>query len=151
MPRSSSRECWDSIFVKARAPPSLKVRHAGCLVRFSERLTADAHLTDILSPSNVTELMRSQPGLAEKLKPLLPPSLGLAEGSTADDLIPILTAPQFTDAVASLDNALRSGGLPGSMMRELGLPEDAGSSVGQFLEALKNLQPKDEDDRMDQD
>ena len=99
----------------------------------------------------MTDLVRSQPGLAEKLKPLLPPSLGIAEGSTAEDLIPILTAPQFTDAVASLDNALRSGGLPGSMMRELGLPEDAGSSVGQFLEALKNLQPKEEDDRMDQD
>lgn len=65
--------------------------------------------------------------------------MDLPSNPTADDLIPILTAPQFTDAIGSLDNALRSGGLPGGMMRELGLPESAGTGVKVFLEALKGL------------
>ena len=76
--------------------------------------------------------------------------------------MPILTAPQFADAIASLENALRSGGLPGSMMRELGLPAEAGTGVKQFLDALKGLeglvdnsdtrgQPEQEDSRMEQD
>lgn len=103
----------------------------------------------MLSPSNITNLVRTNPGIITTLRPLLPTSLPVSDPPTAEELIPILTAPQFTDAVASLDNALRSGGLPAGMMRELGLPENAGSGVKQFLDALKGL--RGEDDRMDQD
>lgn len=85
--------------------------------------------------------MANKPELVQTLVPLLPPGLELSQNPTTQDLIPILQAPQFTDAIASLDHALRSGGLPGSMMRELGLAESAGSSVKAFLEALIGLAP----------
>lgn len=84
----------------------------------------------------MSSLISSKPDLVQALTPLLPPGLDLPSNPTAQNLIPILSAPQFTDAIASLDNALRSGGLPGSMMRELGLPDSAGTSVKSFLEAL---------------
>lgn len=99
----------------------------------------DARLTDVLSPANISSLISSKPDLIPSLTPLLPPGLDLPDNPSAQDLIPVLSAPQFTDAIASLDNALRSGGLPGSMMRELGLPESAGTSVRSFLEALTGL------------
>ncbi|KAI9633084.1 proteasome complex subunit Rpn13 ubiquitin receptor-domain-containing protein [Dioszegia hungarica] len=112
-----------------------------------------ARLTDVLSPANITALVRSDPSIGARLKPLLPPALGLSENPTAEDLIPVLTAPQITDAVASLDNALRSGGLPGGMMRDLGLPEGAGTSVKAFLDALAGLKKGDaaSEDRMETD
>ena len=112
----------------------------------------DAQLTDVLSSSNVSSLLHSHPELVSTLIPLLPTTLSLPSNPTPDDLVPILTAPQFTDAIASLDNALRSGGLPGGMMRELGLPKSAGSGVKEFLEALQALgNHGQEDDRMEED
>ncbi|ORX33233.1 proteasome complex subunit Rpn13 ubiquitin receptor-domain-containing protein [Kockovaella imperatae] len=112
----------------------------------------DARLTDVLSPANISSLLSSNPRLATTLAPLLPSGLNLPSEPKASDLTPILTAPQFTDAIASLDNALRSGGLPGGMMRDLGLPESAGQGVRQFLDALRGLERKEgEDDRMQED
>ncbi|WWD20146.1 hypothetical protein CI109_104622 [Kwoniella shandongensis] len=117
----------------------------------------DARLTDVLSPANISQLLTSHPDLASSLTPLLPPGLSLPSNPTASDLIPILTAPQFTDAIASLDNALRSGGLPGGILRDLGLPESAGTSVKGFLDALIGLSkpegegPPASDERMDED
>ncbi|ODN78506.1 hypothetical protein L202_04133 [Cryptococcus amylolentus CBS 6039] len=108
-----------------------------------------ARLTDVLSPSNIATLITSNPSLIPTITPLLPPGLSLPENPKAEDIIPVLSAPQFNDAIASLDNALRSGGLPGGMMRELGLPESAGQSVKGFLDGLLGL--KKEDDRMDED
>lgn len=100
-------------------------------------------------------LLKNDPQLLQTLAPLLPPDLHLSSSPTAEELLPILSAPQFTDAIASLDNALRNGGLPGSMMVELGLPESAGQGVAQFLQGLKGLgQSSTEsagDERMDQD
>lgn len=117
---------------------------------------ADAHLTDVLSSANMATLLQNDPQLVQKLTPLLPPDLHLSAQPTAQELLPILSAPQFTDAIASLDNALRNGGLPGSMMVELGLPETAGQGVAQFLQGLKGLAPTMEtqdagDDAMEQD
>lgn len=111
-----------------------------------------ARLTDILSSANITALIKSDPSIGSRLKPLLPARLNLSDEPSEKDLVAILTAPQMTDAVASLENALRSGGLPGGMMRDLGLPEGAGQSVKAFLDALKGLK-KDEagDDRMETD
>ena len=111
-------------------------------------MTVDARLTDVLSPVNMATLLSSRPNLVSTIKPLLPAQLNLPPDPTVQDLLPILSAPQFTDAIASLDNALRSGGLPGGMMRELGLPESAGTGVKEFLEALKGLKS---DDSMEQD
>jgi hypothetical protein len=103
----------------------------------------EASLTDVLSPGNITALVNAHPEIIDSIAPHLPPALGLGDKPEAKDVLPILTAPQFADAVSSLDEALRSGGLPGSVMRELGLPEGAGTSVSAFLDALKGLK-KDE-------
>ncbi|KIR60129.1 hypothetical protein I314_03982 [Cryptococcus bacillisporus CA1873] len=114
----------------------------------------DARLTDVLSPFNISALLSSDPALISTITPLLPPGIFLPENPTAEDITPILSAPQFTDAIASLDNALRSGGLPGGMMRELGLPETAGSSVKDFLDglvALGNKKAEGQDDKMEED
>ena len=105
----------------------------------------------MLSPANISTLITSNPSLAETLKPLLPPDLGLPESPSAQDLVPVLTAPQFSEAVGSLDDALRNGGLPPSVLRELGLPETAGQSVKAFLEALQGLKRGENDDKMEQD
>ncbi|WRT69527.1 uncharacterized protein IL334_006514 [Kwoniella shivajii] len=99
----------------------------------------DARLTDVLSPIQMSTLLATHPTLIPTITPLLPQGLEIAPSASAQDLLPILSAPQFTDAIASLDNALRSGGLPGGMMRELGLPESAGQSVQGFLEGLIGL------------
>ncbi|WWC92986.1 uncharacterized protein L201_007950 [Kwoniella dendrophila CBS 6074] len=119
----------------------------------------DARLTDVLSPIQMSTLLTTHPDLIPTIVPLLPSGLVLPSDPTAQDLLPILSAPQFTDAIASLDNALRSGGLPGGMMRELGLPENAGQSVKGFLEGLIALKKDDnepsggsgDDERMDED
>lgn len=104
----------------------------------------EASLTDVLSPGNITTLINAHPEIVDSLAPHLPPALGLGERPQAKDVLPILTAPQFAEAIQSLDEALRSGGLPGSVMRELGLPEESGGSVSAFLEALRGLAPNDE-------
>ena len=104
----------------------------------------EASLTDVLSPANITSLINAHPEIVDSLAPHLPPALGLGDKPEAKDVLPILTAPQFADAIGSLDEALRSGGLPGSVMRELGLPEESGQSVSAFLEALRGLAQRDE-------
>ncbi|WVQ79366.1 hypothetical protein IAT38_001463 [Cryptococcus sp. DSM 104549] len=138
--------------------PSSREDMARLLVQWAQsgalgQVEDDARLTDVLSPATISNLIASQPTLVPTLAPLLPPGLNLPENPTADDLIPVFTAPQFTDAIASLDNALRSGGLPAGVMRELGLPESAGQSVKGFLDGLVGLGKKgqEEDDRMDED
>lgn len=107
----------------------------------------------MLAPSAIQTLLDSHPALLASLPGLLPPSLNLPENPKASDLAPVFSSPQFHDAVASLDGALRNGGLPGGMMQELGLPEGAGAGVREFLDALRALAPKSEaeDDRMETD
>jgi 26S proteasome regulatory subunit N13 len=107
-------------------------------------------LTDILSPDNISRLLDTHPTIAETIIPLLPPSL-VSTTPTRQELVAILTAPQVNDAVASLESALRNGGLPGGMMRDLGLPESAGTSVGAFIAGLKTLKKAPESDAMETD
>jgi len=129
----------------------------GCQADTLPSSSIDARLTDVLSPTNISNLLSAHPTLIPTITPLLPPNINLPAETAAQDLMPILSAPQFTDAIASLDNALRSDGLPGGMMRELGLPEEAGRGVKEFLEGLKGLEKQDEggagrgDERMEQD
>ena len=47
-----------------------------------------------------------------------------------------MSSPQFRTAVASFDRALRTG-LLGGLVRQLGLPEEAGTSVEAFLRAIQ--------------
>ncbi|KAK1923710.1 proteasome complex subunit Rpn13 ubiquitin receptor-domain-containing protein [Papiliotrema laurentii] len=124
--------------------PAVRDQMARLLIQYAERglvpqQETDAHLTDVLSPNNIREVLSSNSDLPGIIASHLPPGLSLPSNPSVDDLVPILSAPQFTDAIASLENALRSGGLPGSVVQELGLPAEAGQSVGQFLAALSNL------------
>jgi len=140
------------LFAKISLPRSASQHFNTHKPRRTANIAVDARLTDILTSSNITSLLSAKPDLVQTLRNLLPSELNLPENTTASDLVPILTAPQFTDAIASLDNALRSGGLPGGMMRELGLPESAGTGVREFLEGLKGLAPSgNQGERMDED
>ncbi|KAK4688204.1 hypothetical protein P7C73_g1904, partial [Tremellales sp. Uapishka_1] len=98
----------------------------------------DVRLADLFSPTILSELLSSESSRAEVTRRITP-HLPVSIRDSGTPLAQILTAPQFTDAIASLDHALRSGGLPGGMMKDLGLPESAGSSVSSFLEGLKGL------------
>lgn len=103
----------------------------------------DCRLTDILNPGTMSGLLSQDQGLVSTITALLPPGVELSSNPTSEELMTVLSLPQITDAVSSLDNALRSGGLPPSMMRELGLPETAGESVGAFIAGLRSLGPQD--------
>ena len=94
--------------------------------------------------TNISNLLSSQPDLIPTLKPLLPQNLELPSDPTADDLLPVLTAPPFTNAISSLNDTLRGDGLPGGMMKALDLSEEAGRGVKEFLEGLKGLKKPDE-------
>ncbi|KAF7314393.1 Adhesion regulating molecule [Mycena kentingensis (nom. inval.)] len=64
-----------------------------------------------------------------------------------------ISSPQFRAAVSNFDQALRTG-LLGNLMRQLGLPEEAGTGIEPFLRAVQEQADKDKssgDDRMDTD
>lgn len=69
-------------------------------------------------------------------------------------LINTFSSPQFRSAVSSFDQALRTG-LLGNLVRQLGLPEEAGTGIEPFLRAVQDQADKDSppggDDRMDTD
>ncbi|EIW71640.1 hypothetical protein TREMEDRAFT_67874 [Tremella mesenterica DSM 1558] len=104
----------------------------------SEQQAGDASLNDILNPDSVRKLLNEKPALLSTLIPLLP-SGALPSNPTTEDFITAISRPVFVDAIRSLENALRQGGLPGTMMREFGLPAIAGLGVGEFLNALIDL------------
>lgn len=90
-------------------------------------------LSDILIPSNLAPLF-SSPELAHTIFPHLPTDLPVPPSTEV--LQSIIDSPQFHAAVRSLDQAL-STGLLGGLVRGLGLPEEAGTGIGPFLQAIK--------------
>jgi 26S proteasome regulatory subunit N13 len=90
-------------------------------------------LSDILTPANLAPLF-SSPELVHSIFPHLPADLPVPPSTEA--LQTIIDSTQFQAAVRSLDQAL-STGLLGGLVRGLGLPEEAGTGVGPFLEAIK--------------
>ncbi|KAJ7784685.1 adhesion regulating molecule [Mycena metata] len=110
-------------------------------------------LTDILTPANLTPLFTSHPELIPTLFPHLPPDLPTPP--SAEALQRIIISPQFRAAVSGFDQALRTG-LLGGLVRNLGLPEEAGTGIEPFLRAVQEQANKDSpsgssDDRMDTD
>ncbi|KAJ9101829.1 hypothetical protein QFC21_003169 [Naganishia friedmannii] len=106
---------------------------------------------DILTASTITPLLRSDPALINRLIPLLPKDLPLSSPPTASEIQELLTTPQWTEAVAAFDAALRTGELQG-VMPSLGLGERAGNGVREFLEEVgKEPKGKEEgkEDEMD--
>ena len=107
-------------------------------------LSSSRDLTDVLTPSNLLPLFTSHPALLSSLFPHLPPDL-LPPGNApltphqttqlAESLQRTINSLQFRVAVAQLDRALRTGVL-GGFVRNLGLPESAGTGVGAFLRAI---------------
>ncbi|KAN0123477.1 adhesion regulating molecule [Russula decolorans] len=91
-------------------------------------------LTDVLSADNLNPLFASHPELIQTIFPHLPPDL--PAGPSPEVLSQIISSPQFRAAVASFDRALRTG-LLGGLVRQLGLPEEAGTGVEAFLRAIR--------------
>jgi len=91
-------------------------------------------LTDVLSADNLNLLFASHPELIETIFPHLPPDLPASP--SPEVLSQIVSSPQFRSAVASFDRALRTG-LLGGLVRQLGLPEEAGTGVEAFLRAIR--------------
>ncbi|KAJ8080680.1 hypothetical protein PM082_017514 [Marasmius tenuissimus] len=106
-------------------------------------------LTDILTPANIGPLFTSHPELVPSLFPHLPPDLPTPPSEEA--LQQIINSPQFRAAVSNFDQALRTG-LLGGLVRGLGLPEEAGLGVEQFLKAIQDQADKERrEERMDTD
>ncbi|KAG9227517.1 hypothetical protein CCMSSC00406_0000837 [Pleurotus cornucopiae] len=103
-------------------------------------------LTDILTPDNLRPLFTSRPELIPALFPHLPPDLPLPPSTEV--LERVIHSPQFRASVASFDQALRTG-LLGGLVRGLGLPEEAGTSVEAFLRAIQ--EQADRGDSMETD
>ncbi|KAI9443277.1 adhesion regulating molecule [Lactarius indigo] len=91
-------------------------------------------LADVLTADNLDPLFTSHPELIQSIFPHLPPEL--SANPSPEVLSRIVSSPQFRSAVASFDRALRTG-LLGGLVRQLGLPEEAGLSVGAFLRAVR--------------
>jgi len=91
-------------------------------------------LGDILTPANITPLFTSHPELVQSLFPHLPPDLPTPPSQ--ETIQQVISSPQFRAAVRSLDQALRTG-LLGGLVRGLGLPEEAGTSIEAFLRAIQ--------------
>lgn len=91
-------------------------------------------MVDVLTPANITPLFTSHPELIPTLFPHLPPDLPTPPSQ--ETVQQVIASPQFRAAVRSLDQALRTG-LLGGLVRGLGLPEEAGTSVQAFLRAIQ--------------
>ena len=91
-------------------------------------------LTDILTPAILTPLFTSHPEVIQALLPHLPADLPVPPSQ--ETIEQIIQSPQFRSAVRSLDQGLRTG-LLGGLVRGLGLPEEAGTSVEAFLRAIQ--------------
>ncbi|KAH9065353.1 adhesion regulating molecule [Lactarius vividus] len=107
-------------------------------------------LADVLTADNLDPLFTSHPELTQSIFPHLPHEL--SANPSPEVLSRIVSSPQFRSAVASFDRALRTG-LLGGLVRQLGLPEEAGSSVGAFLRAVREQARGDrpEGENMDTD
>lgn len=134
---------------------------------FSSHYAADLSLVDILTPANLVPLFQNHPELVPTLFPYLPPDLPVEP--SADVLQSIIqyvitplarysalnnvtSSPQFRSAVASFDQALRTG-LLGDFVRQLGLPAEAGIGIVPFLRAIQAKADREnrESGRMDTD
>ncbi|KAL7412979.1 proteasome complex subunit Rpn13 ubiquitin receptor-domain-containing protein [Mrakia frigida] len=99
---------------------------------------SDIHLQDILTPKLLAPILSSS-SLRASLFPHLPSDLPLSSATPSEpteaELLAVIESAQFQEGVRSLDRALRTG-LLGGLVQGLGLPEDAGLGVEQFLKAV---------------
>ncbi|KAF5338990.1 hypothetical protein D9611_008759 [Ephemerocybe angulata] len=110
------------------------LRAGGATTGAAEAAIPEASLVDILTPANLTPLFTNHPELVPTLFPYLPPDLPMPP--SAEVVQRIIHSPQFRAAVASFDQALRTG-LLGNLVRQLGLPEEAGLGIAPFLRAVQ--------------
>ncbi|KAH6912538.1 proteasome complex subunit Rpn13 ubiquitin receptor-domain-containing protein [Coprinopsis sp. MPI-PUGE-AT-0042] len=113
---------------------------------------ADAlELTDILTPANLRPLFDNHPDLVSTLFPHLPSDLPVPP--SPEVLQRVVNSPQFRSAAATLDRGLRTG-LLGGLVRQLGLPEEAGLGIAPFLKAIQekaDRENREAGNRMDTD
>ncbi|EJC98162.1 adhesion regulating molecule [Fomitiporia mediterranea MF3/22] len=91
-------------------------------------------LQDVLTVETLGPLFTNHPDLIPSLFPHLPADLPMPP--SAEVLQQIIASPQFQVAVRNFDQALHTG-LLGGLVRQLGLPEEAGTGVEAFLRAVQ--------------
>lgn len=69
----------------------------------------------------------------------------------AETLTTALASPQFTGAISSLDEALKSGSLTMETLKEAGVPEGTGIDYTSFLTALVDMKSSSGGDAMETD
>ncbi|KAI9509213.1 adhesion regulating molecule [Russula earlei] len=124
----------------ASQPTPQQLSHLRSLVAQMSGATAaepapELSLTDVLTVDNLSPLFLSHPELIQSIFPNLPPDL--PAGPSPEVLTQVVSSQQFRAAVANFDRALRTG-LLGGLVRQLGLPEEAGTSVEAFLRAIRD-------------
>jgi 26S proteasome regulatory subunit N13 len=122
-----------------------------CLAHYNTPNTAspsDISLTDILTPAHLNPLFASHPELIQALFPHLPPDLPTPP--SREVLQRITNSPQFRAALHNFDQALRTG-LLGGLVRGMGLPDEAGTSVEAFLRAIQEQADMDGQASMETD
>ncbi|KAM0789699.1 hypothetical protein ACM66B_006559 [Microbotryomycetes sp. NB124-2] len=110
----------------------LQVILAGLRSQSSSSSRPEFTLPDVLPPSEMQTILYSDPSLAERLYPFLPPTVP----QTFENVSKMLTLPEFQSTLKSLDRALRTGAT-GPLMTSLGLPESAALGVEAFLKAIQ--------------
>ncbi|KAK4051632.1 hypothetical protein OIV83_002772 [Microbotryomycetes sp. JL201] len=98
-------------------------------------------LPDVLPPSEMQAILYTNPSLATKLYPFLPPEIP----KTFENVLKALTSPEFQRTLSSLDRALRTGAT-GPLMSNLGLPRDAALGVENFLEEIQKQADKEKEE-----
>ncbi|OLL25313.1 Proteasomal ubiquitin receptor ADRM1 [Neolecta irregularis DAH-3] len=99
-------------------------------------------LNDVLTPDTARLLIRNE-NVRNTLARFLPPGFDMS------DLEHVLTSPQFQQALASLSYALSTGQLA-PLLRQLGLDDNTGVGVEEFLRAIARKRQSQDEDRMEE-
>ena len=107
---------------------------------------SDARLADFTAKDDVASSLAGKPELVQLLPRDLVPST--PDGET---LTTALASSQFTGAISSLDEALKSGSLSMDTLKKAGVPEGTGIDYTSFLTALVDMKPSTGGDAMETD
>ena len=107
---------------------------------------SDASLADFTAKDDVASSLADKPELVQLLPRDLVPST-----PDAETLSTALASSQFTGAISSLDEALKSVRLSMDTLKEAGVPEGTGIDYTSFLTALVDMKPSTGGDAMETD
>jgi len=100
----------------------------------------DLSLSHVLTVQNLQPVLSNPLLLQNLVYPALPTDLPSSDLPSADTIRRIIESPPFQASVRQLDQAFATGMLQGLAVG-LGLPSEAGSSVGAFIKAIGKKNP----------